>query len=97
VCVCVCVFKDGSTPLLIVADCRFGAGIFGNHRGPTLHATMQPLEEARPRSPPQGCDRTLVGPPRDRLHVVGSWVGLGPSHIGARPRFFVGVGLCLVL
>ena len=25
--------------------------------------------------------------------MVGSWVGLGPSHVGARPRFIVGVGL----
>ena len=54
-------------------------------------------EEAARVWPHPGCAPTLVGPSRDRLHVVGSWVGLDHYHIGARPKFFVGVGLCLVL
>jgi hypothetical protein len=83
------VLKDGFTPLLIVAAGRFGASIFGNHYGPTLHAAMQPPEEARPRIQPLGCGHTPGAPapwwglPRDRLCVVGSWVGLGPAHVGA--------------
>ena len=43
------------------------------------------------------CAHTLLWLPLDRLHVVGSWVGLGLIYISARPRFFVEVGLCLVL
>ena len=47
--------------------------------------------------PHQGCARTLVGPPHDRLCMVGSWVGPDHCHVGARPKFYVGVGRCLVL
>ena len=50
-----------------------------------------------PRGGDRGCARTLVGLPHYCLRVVGSWVGLDHCHIGAQPKFCVGVGLCLVL
>ena len=56
---------------------------------------MQPLEEAGPRSQLLGCGRTLVGPPRDRLRVIGSWVGLDPPHVGARPRIGLWMGFSI--
>jgi hypothetical protein len=43
-------------------------------------------EEAVGVQPHVGCARTLVGLPRDRLRLVGSWMGLDPAHGGILPR-----------
>jgi hypothetical protein len=59
---------------------------------------MQPSVQARPRWQKQGCGRTplcahtQVRPTRERLRVVSSWLGLGPFHVGIRPRFCTKVG-----
>jgi hypothetical protein len=79
----------------------FDAGIFGNHREPPLHGGIQPLEKSGGRDasvavrPHPGWGRILGGPVCDHLHVVGSWVGLDPSHISASTRMWCVDGLIL--
>jgi len=92
-----------SSPLLILVAWLVQCWKNRKHPGTAIawrHATAVERwgrEEAAGVWPHPGCARILVGPPCDRLHVVGSWVGLDHCHVGAQPKFFVGVALCLVL
>ena len=84
-----CVLHMSSSPSYIVKLGRFGACIFGNHREPSLHGGMQSPVKSEAEQRWWGCARTLVGLPRDHLHLVGSWMGLDPVHGGILPRYVV--------
>ena len=89
----VCVLKESSTPSFIVECGRFGTNKIGNQPKLPMHGGAWAREAAVGLWPHLGCAHALVGPPRDRLCVVGSWVGLDPSPGGARPRLLREGGL----
>jgi hypothetical protein len=82
-----------SRPQFIVECGRFGINKIGNTLEPPMHGDMQTTQEWWGQATGAG----VGGPPHDRLRLVGSWVGLDPVHVGARPRIGFWIGFCLGL
>jgi hypothetical protein len=85
----------GALPMLLyMLEVGLAGDKIAKHPNRPLHAAMQPLERggaerawggaAHPR-----CSRSLGWPVCHRLALVGSWLGLDGSHIGAWPRLVV--------
>ena len=80
-----CVLEWSTTPYLYMLEVGLVGDKLGNHAEPPLHGINEPPERGGARR----CGRTLGRPVRHRLALVGSWLGLGGSHVSAQPWFCI--------
>jgi hypothetical protein len=86
-----CAYKIYQHPPYYLYKLQIGLGVgkLGNRHESHVHAAMQPPEKSGAEWSWGQCGRTLGWPARHRLALVGFWLGLGGSHVSARPRFGV--------